>query len=89
CAVNRLTSSGRQLGTAECIPVADALHAITMGAAFTLSMDHLVGSVEIGKFADFCVLDEDPLAVAPERLKDVGIAGTVIGGRPLPLPGQA
>lgn len=89
CAVNRLSSSGQQLGTAECIPVADALYAITMGAAFTLSMDHLIGSVEIGKFADFCVLDDDPLAVAPEQLKDVRIAGTVIGGRPLPLPGQA
>lgn len=89
CAVNRITSSGQQLGEAERIGVPDALYAITMGAAFTLAMDHLVGSVEIGKYADFCVLDEDPLAAEPMRLKDIGIAGTVIGGRVLALPAAA
>ncbi|MDA7418581.1 amidohydrolase [Xenophilus arseniciresistens] len=89
CAVNRLTSSGQQLGAAECISVPDALYAITMGAAFTLSMDHLVGSIEIGKFADFCVLAEDPLEVAPQALKDVAVLGTVVGGQPLSLPGRA
>ena len=89
CAVNRITSSGQQLGEAERIGVPDALYAITMGAAFTLAMDHLVGSVEIGKYADFCVLDEDPLAAEPMRLKDIGIAGTVIGGRVLAPPAAA
>jgi predicted amidohydrolase YtcJ len=89
CAVNRLTSSGRVLGAAERIPVAEALRAITLGAAFTLHLDDRIGSIEIGKWADFCVLDDDPLAVAPEALKDVPIAGTVLGGRVLPLPGQA
>ena len=47
--------------------VADALHAITLGAACTLSLDHRIGSIEIGKCADFCVLDDDPLAVRPRR----------------------
>ncbi|MES2533200.1 MAG: amidohydrolase [Pseudomonadota bacterium] len=86
CAVNRITSSGQQLGEAERISVKDALYAITMGAAFTLSIDHLVGSIDIGKFADFCVLEDDPLAVEPIALKDIGIAGTVIGGRVIALP---
>ena len=86
CAVNRLTSSGKKLGDAECISVADALYAITMGAAFTLSMDHLIGSIDIGKYADFCVLGDDPTAVPPEALKDVPVRGTVIGGRVLALP---
>jgi predicted amidohydrolase YtcJ len=89
CAVNRQTSSGRVLGAAERIPVADALRAITLGAAFTLRLDDRIGSIEVGKLADLCVLDDDPLAVAPEALKDVRIAGTVLGGRVLPLPGQA
>ncbi len=35
CAVNRLTSSGRRLGTEERISVGDALRTITLGAAFT------------------------------------------------------
>jgi predicted amidohydrolase YtcJ len=89
CAVNRVTSSGRVLGENERIGVPQALHAITMGAAFTLGMDDRIGSIEVGKFADFCVLDDDPLAVAPEALKDVRVAGTVLGGRVLPLPGAA
>lgn len=86
CAVNRTTSSGRVLGENERIGVPQALHAITMGAAYTLRMDDRIGSIEVGKFADFCVLHDDPLAVAPEALKDVRIASTVLGGRVMPLP---
>ncbi|MBA3597408.1 MAG: amidohydrolase [Methylibium sp.] len=88
CAANRLTSSGRVLGKSECISVADALYAITMGAAFTLGLDGRIGSIEVGKFADFCVLDDDPHGVAASALKDVRVAGTVLGGRVLPLPGR-
>ena len=59
------------------------VRAITLGAAYTLHMDHLVGSIEVGKHADFCVLRDDPLAVPPQGLKDIDVLGTVIGGRPL------
>ncbi|KGD98324.1 amidohydrolase [Achromobacter sp. RTa] len=85
CAVNRQTASGRVLGESERIGVDAALHAVTLGAAYTLHMDHMVGSIEVGKYADFCVLEEDPLAVPADKLKDVPVAGTVIGGRPLAL----
>jgi len=81
CASRRETSSGRVLGASERVPVADALRAITLGAAYTLKMDHLVGSIEVGKFADFAVLEEDPSEVAPERLKDLQVWGTILGGR--------
>ncbi|CAB3801220.1 N-substituted formamide deformylase [Paraburkholderia caffeinitolerans] len=85
CATNRLTLSGRVLGESERISVADALHAITLGTAWTLKMDHEIGSIECGKFADFAVLEDDPLVVAPERLKDVRVWGTVLGGRVMPV----
>ena len=81
CASQRETSSGRVLGASERVPVADALRAITLGAAYTLKMEHLVGSIEVGKFADFAVLEDDPGEVAPERLKDLQVWGTVLGGR--------
>ena len=81
CAVNRLTASGQVLGTHERIAVTDALRAITLGAAITLKMDHRIGSIECGKQADFCVLDDDPTVLAPELLKDARIWGTVQGGR--------
>jgi predicted amidohydrolase YtcJ len=81
CAVNRLTSSGRELGAHERIGVADALRAITLGAAYTLGLDGEVGSIEAGKRADFAVLEDDPLAVPPASLRDVRVRGTVLGGR--------
>ena len=86
CAVNRRTASGRVLGEAERITVADALHAITLGAAFTLKLDTEIGSIETGKRADFAILEDDPLAVAPEALKDIAVWGTVVGGRVCPNP---
>ncbi len=86
CAVNRVTASGRVLGAHERISVADALQAITLGAAYTLKLDHEIGSIESGKRADFCVLDDDPTAVPPEQLKDVRGWGTVQGGRVFQAP---
>ena len=81
CAVNRVTPKGRVLGAAERITVPQALRAITLGAAWTLKLDHEVGSIECGKRADFCVLEDDPLAVDPAALKDVRVWGTVLSGR--------
>ncbi|OJU45983.1 MAG: amidohydrolase [Alphaproteobacteria bacterium 65-37] len=86
CAVNRLTASGRTLGEAEKISVADALRAITLGAAYTLKLDEELGSIDVGKRADFAILDDDPLQVAPDKLKDVGVWGTVLGGRIFEAP---
>jgi len=82
CAVIRLTKGGRQLGEAQRIGVTDALKVITLGAAYVLKLDREIGSIQTGKRADFCLLDADPLAVAPEALKDIGVAGTVLGGVP-------
>ena len=81
CAINRRTDSGRQLGTSECITLDQALHAITLGAAFTLKLDAEIGSIEVGKRADFAVLEDDPYAVGPEHLREVRVWGTVQGGR--------
>ncbi|WP_250486405.1 amidohydrolase [Caballeronia sp. GaOx3] len=81
CAVQRQTASGRVLGEAERLSVADALRAITLGAAFTIGMDDVIGSIEIGKFADFAVLDEDPSEVPSERLGQLRVWGTILGGR--------
>jgi predicted amidohydrolase YtcJ len=81
CAVNRQTASGRILGTEERISVADALRTITLGAAYTLGLDSEVGSIEVGKAADFAVLEDDPTEMGGDKLRDVRIWGTVQGGR--------
>ncbi len=89
CAVMRKTASGRVLGEGERITVAEALRAVTLGAAYTLRLDHLVGSLEIGKFADMAVLEEDPFAIDPDRLRDVAVRGSIVGGRYFPAGGAA
>lgn len=90
CAVNRITASGKVLGENERVSVDRAFHAATIDAAYQLHMDHLVGSLEVGKYADMTVLDDDPYDVDPLHIRDINIWGTVIGGvpheRPLPTP---
>ena len=81
CAVNRITPSGRVLGANERLSVMDALRAITLGPAYTLKLDHEIGSIECGKRADFAVLEDDPFVIAPNALKDVRVWGTVLSGR--------
>jgi predicted amidohydrolase YtcJ len=87
CAVNRVTPKGRVLGEHEKISAYDALYACTLDAAYQMHMDHEIGSIEVGKWADFTVLDESPLDVAPMAIKDIPVWGTVLAGHKYPAPG--
>ncbi len=82
CAVNRLTASGRVLGEFEKISVYDALYAVTLDAAYQMKMDHEIGSIEPGKWADFTILEDDPFSIDPKALKDIHVWGTVLAGKP-------
>ena len=84
-AAERKTSTGRVLGEFERISVPKALEAMTLGAAYTLKMDHEVGSIEAGKYADFAVLDHDPVVAEPEALREITVSGSVLGGRHFPV----
>lgn len=79
-AVTRRTVSGRIMGENERISAEQALHAVTVGGAHLLKMDHQVGSLEPGKLADLAVLSEDPLAVPAEEIGGIDVLGTVVGG---------
>ena len=81
CAANRISMTGREIGPAEKIGLHDALYAVTMGAAFTLKLDDELGSLEVGKRADFAVLEDDPYELGAEGLKDVRVWGTVMDGK--------
>lgn len=83
-AVNRVTSSGQTLGPKERITVYEALQAITIGAAYQLKMDHEIGSIAPGKFADLAVLKADPFLEDPMELRNIGVWGTMLGGKTFP-----
>jgi predicted amidohydrolase YtcJ len=84
-AANRITADGTLMAPAERITAEQALRAVTIDAAYALRMEQEIGSIVAGKRADFTVLEDDPLAVNPMKLKDIPIWGTVFGGRPFPL----
>ncbi len=79
CAMQRESAGGRVLGEDERIGLDEALHAITLGAARTLKLEHEIGSIEPGKLADFAVLLQHPHE--QPRLRDIEVWGTVLGGR--------
>jgi predicted amidohydrolase YtcJ len=84
-AVNRLGSDGKVWGEDQKISVDLALRAVTIEAAWSLGLEKEIGSIEIGKKADFTVLERDPYAVDPAIIKDIAIWGTVLEGRPYPI----
>jgi len=80
-AVNRVAADGETVvGPGERISVDRAIRAITVDAAYVLNRDDSLGSIEVGKYADFAVLDDDPYEVRPGALKDIRIHGTVLAG---------
>ena len=82
-AILRRTGDGRLLGPAERLPVRDALALYTTKAAFACHRENEIGSLEPGKLADFVVLDASPLEAEPERIPDIGVLATVVGGTPV------
>ena len=79
--VRNMWRSDELLSPEERVPAAAALRAMTIDAAWQCHSDHEVGSLEPGKFADFVVLAEDPLTVAPETLGEIKVLETWVGGR--------
>lgn len=86
CGVNRITTSGRIADPAQRISVHQALRAITIDAAYSWRKEDQLGSIAPGKIANLTVLDQDPYAVPPAKLKDIPIWGTVFEGRLFPAP---
>ncbi len=80
-AAMRHTMSDRVLGEAQRITLKEALRAITLGPAYTLGLDHEIGTISVGKRADFAVLDADPMETGAAGLRDIGVRGTVFGGQ--------
>jgi predicted amidohydrolase YtcJ len=58
-----------------------ALRGMTVWAAYAGFEEAKKGSIEAGKLADFVVLDEDIMQLAPERLRSVRVLQTFIGGK--------
>lgn len=80
CAVQRTTRQGVRLGEEERIPVAEALKAVTIHAAYQYFEEDNKGSISPGKLADLIVLSENPLRVPLERLRGIQVLKTIKDG---------
>ncbi|MDC8103728.1 amidohydrolase [Chryseobacterium sp. PTM-20240506] len=79
-AVNRKTRSGRILGPNERITPLQALKAITINAAYQLQEEERKGSIKAGKLADFVILDQNPLTIDPEQIRNIKVLETIKEG---------
>jgi len=61
----------------------EALRGFTLDAAYAGFAENEVGSLAVGKRADFVVLAQDPLAVEPQALRELTVLGTYVDGAPV------
>ena len=82
-AVTRQDASGWPAGgwfPAERMTREEALQSMTIWPAYAAFMESVSGSITAGKYADFTVLDEDIMTVAPENILGTQVVMTILGG---------
>ena len=79
--VNRRTRSGHVLGPEQRATVREALHAVTLGAAYQYFEEDVKGSIAPGKQADLVVLERNPLTADPAELEHIRVLETFSRGR--------
>lgn len=80
-AVNRTSRSGKVIGEEEKLSAYEALKAITIWSAYQHFEDDTKGTLEIGKLADLVILDQNPLKVKPDDIKDIVVLETIKEGK--------
>lgn len=79
--VNRETRSGFVLGPEQRASVMQALHAITLGAAYQYFEEDEKGSITAGKRADLVILEDNPLTIDTSELGEVSVLETFARGK--------
>jgi len=62
------------------LTVEEALRCYTLESAYSVFQENTLGSLTVGKRADFVVLSDDILKVKPDTIKDITVEMTVVGG---------
>ena len=70
-----------RLGQEPGLSPAEVVQAITRNAAYELHDDASTGSLEVGKLADFIVIDRNVLSVPAQQIESTQVLLTVVGGR--------
>lgn len=81
----RSTREGTELTPTEKLSAQEALESITIDAAYALGLEGELGSIEVGKIADFTILESNPLETPAEAWRDIEVWGVVLDGEKRPL----
>ena len=65
----------------EKMTLEEAAKGFTLYAAYARFAEGLTGSIEVGKLADFTILDKDIFSVPPKRILQTKVVYTIVGGR--------
>ena len=79
-AETRTTRSGYRMPGGTPVSREQALAAQTTNAAWQLFSEHEVGAISPGLFADFIVVDRDPVTVPADELGETQVRATYLGG---------
>lgn len=79
-AASRTSKRGLNMQPEQALSIHEALRAITIDAAWQQMRESELGSIEVGKFADFTVLKKDPYTVDPYDIKDIEVVTTYLAG---------
>ncbi len=83
----RDADSERRIGDSH-LTREEALRLITQTGPMLTWEEERKGTLEIGKLGDIVVLDDDPLECEEDRIKDIGVVHTFVGGREVYGPGS-
>src|SRR5262245_807339 len=78
--VTRTGWDGTSWGLNQRVTVDEAIRINTLNGAYASKEENIKGSIAMGKLADFVMLADDPHTVTNDKIKDIQIVRTVVGG---------
>ena len=79
--VTRRSQQGLVVGGNQKVSVDEAIRVWTLDGAYATFEENVKGSITPGKLADFVVLQEDPHKVPADKIKDITVEATYLGGQ--------
>jgi predicted amidohydrolase YtcJ len=83
-AVTRATLDGKNPNgwfPEQKLTVTEAVEAYTMGSAYAEFQEKEKGSITPGKLADMVLLSDDIFSISPEKIREVKVEKTILGGK--------
>ncbi len=74
-------TSGAVSGPEEAVTVEEAIRTYTINGAYQDHLETVKGSIEVGKVADFCIIDQDILSIDPHKIRNTKVLKTIVNGQ--------